>query len=84
MRLEYWAREEVLFFNSLEKGHLINHYPLPSALIDFAESEPSSQRMDGIYPYGRDLQSYRPIRSQTLNSLSYGCVLQQIIPKRIF
>ncbi|MGB2954798.1 MAG: hypothetical protein WBB64_02390 [Anaerolineales bacterium] len=28
----------------------------------------SIERMDGIYPYGKDLQCCRPIRSQTLES----------------
>jgi hypothetical protein len=39
----------------------------------------SIESMDGNYPHGRDFQSTRPIRSQTLYPLSYGCV-SRIIP----
>ena len=35
----------------------------------------SIERMDGNYPHGKDVQSFRPIRSQTPYPLSYGCVV---------
>ena len=34
--------------------------------------------MDGIYPHGKDFQSCRPIRSQTLYPLSYGCAVERL------
>ena len=37
------------------------------------------ERIDGIFPYGKDLHLCRPIRSQTLYPLSCGCVCKTII-----
>jgi len=34
----------------------------------------SIERLDIIYPHGKDVQSTRPIRTQTLYPLSYGYV----------
>ena len=34
--------------------------------------------MDDIFPLGKDVQPPRPIRSQTLNPLSYGCVVNYL------
>jgi hypothetical protein len=44
----------------------------------------SIERMDGFYPHGKDFQFIRPIRSQTLYPLSYGCGINSIIPQRIY
>ena len=35
----------------------------------------SIERVEGNFPHGKDFQSSRPIRSQTLYPLSYGCVV---------
>ena len=37
----------------------------------------SIESMDGYYSHGKDFQSYRPIRSQTLYPLSYGALLEK-------
>ena len=38
----------------------------------------SIERMDDIFPHGKDLHLCRPIRSQMLYPLSYGCVMGRL------